>query len=853
MSADHTPFFTPPKKQQAQSTADKHAIPPVLPQAQRSDRESTPARNKKAMVLFGLGAAYGLGALVIAIAKINGYQGVSLVALYVYGILGGVGLLLLRHIYTDADRSNKILTEVLEKSAEARIIIGPEGETIYSNARFHRLINNDAPTAGIDEFVALFENTAKARKQLDDLSARAAPAGSATAEMPTTIKGQPAWFQVTCQHIIGWQGHVHWRFDDISPRYKLESAIREEREKLRDFTDNAPVGFFSVDGDGVFRFANDTLLRWLGTDARNLIDRAHLHDFLVTPPANGKPYDCFEGGGDHQHGDMLMRSAQGRTFKAAITHSIAHTDKGATVSRSIVYDLTAEQAMRQALEESEDRFERLYDEAPVGIAMLTTDGMVKSANQMLIGMLGMPAASINGKPLSHFIPADHKDRADNWVRQLMSGGHADKFIETPVKGVSDLVVQIFARPLKSGGHVLHIIDMTDRKNLERQFTQSQKMQAVGQLAGGIAHDFNNLLTAMIGFCDLLLLRHKPGDPSFTDIQQIKQNANRAANLVRQLLAFSRQQTLQPRVLDLTDVLSELSHLIRRLIGVNIELQISHDTELGLIRADQGQMEQVMVNLVVNARDAMPQGGKLLVRTLNLHNHQPVSLANDESLPVGEWVKIEVEDTGTGIAPDVLPRIFEPFFSTKDVGAGTGLGLATVHGIVHQTGGYIDVKSILGKGTTFIVYLPRHKTAAGEKAESATIVDDKAEVSDLTGSSTILLVEDEDAVRTFSARALSNKGYNVIDAPGGHEALKLLEEKKVQPELLITDVMMPEMDGTTLAKTVKAAHPEIKIIFISGYAEDKFKEHLGDAVWFLPKPFTLKQLATKVKEVLEGAE
>ncbi len=855
MSADnHTPFFTPPKKQQAQTSNDRQAIPPVLPQPAARGAKDTPARNKKAMVLFGLGAVYGLGALVIAIAKINGYQGISLVALYLYGILGGAGLLLLRHIYTDVDRSRKILTEVLEKSAEARIIIGPAGETIYSNARFHRLIGNTAPAAGLEDFIHLFENEAKARKVLDDLNNRAAPAGSATAEMPTLIKGQPAWFQVTCQHIIGWAGHVHWRFDDITPRYQLEAAIREEREKLRDFTDNAPVGFFSVDGDGVFRFANDTLLRWLGTDTRSLIDRAHLHDFLVTPPAGGQPYDCFEGGGDHQHGDMLMRSAQGRTFKAAITHSIARDDKGAVLSRSIVYDLTTEQAMRQALAESEDRFERLYDEAPVGIAMLTVDGLIKNANQMLIGMLNLPAASINGKTLGHFIPADHKERADQWVRQLVGGGHAEKFIETPMKGVSDLVVQIFARPLKSGGgHVLHIIDMTDRKNLERQFTQSQKMQAVGQLAGGIAHDFNNLLTAMIGFCDLLLLRHKPGDPSFTDIQQIKQNANRAANLVRQLLAFSRQQTLQPRVLDLTDVLSELSHLIRRLIGVNIELQLSHDTDLGLIRADQGQMEQVMVNLVVNARDAMPQGGKLFVRTLNLHNHQPVNLANDEHLPVGEWVKIEVEDTGTGIAPDVLPRIFEPFFSTKDVGAGTGLGLATVHGIVHQTGGYIDVKSVLGKGTTFIVYLPRHKAAAGEKAESTATIEDKGEVSDLTGSSTILLVEDEDAVRTFSARALSNKGYRVIDAPGGNEALKLLEEKKVQPELLITDVMMPEMDGTTLAKTIKAAHPDIKIIFISGYAEDKFKEHLGDAVWFLPKPFTLKQLATKVKEVLEGTE
>lgn len=839
---DNAPFFVPPEQPQAAAPAAAPA-PPLRRRVRR---------NRRALILFLASLAYGLVAIVIIAAKMHGYLGISMLALYLYGIVGGAGILLLRHIYTDADRSQRILTEVLEKSAEARVIIGPTGEAIYSNARFHKLVNDDE-TATLDSFTQLFDSPAKARKTLDDLSNRAAPAGSATAEMPTTIKGEPAWFQVTVQHIIDWPGHVHWRFDDITPRYQLESAIREEREKLRDFTDNAPVGFFSIDADGIFRFANDTLLRWLGVDARLLIDRARLHDFLVTPPPGGAPYDCFEGGGAHQHGELLMRGAGGRNFKAAITHSITRDEHGAVLSRSVVYDLTSEQEVRAALAESEDRFEKLYDEAPVGIAMLTSEGAIKNANQMLIGMLGIPAASINGKALTHFVPPEHKDRLQGWMKQLHQGaGKGDKFIETPLKGVTDLTVQIFARPLKSGnGHVLHIIDMTDRKNLERQFTQSQKMQAVGQLAGGIAHDFNNLLTAMIGFCDLLLLRHKPGDPSFTDINQIKQNANRAANLVRQLLAFSRQQTLQPRILDMTDVLSELSHLIRRLIGVNIELQQTHGSDLGLIRADQGQMEQVLVNLVVNARDAMPQGGKLIVRTENLKNHQGIALANDEILPPGEWVKIEVEDTGTGIAPDVLPRIFEPFFSTKDVGAGTGLGLATVHGIVAQTGGFIDVSSVVGKGTTFIVYLPRHIGNGDVKADTAAVVEEKAEVSDLTGSSTILLVEDEDAVRTFSTRALSNKGYNVIDAPGGVEALRLLDEKKIIPELLITDVMMPEMDGTTLAKQIKAMHPSIKIIFISGYAEDKFKEHLGDAVWFLPKPFTLKQLATKVKEVLEG--
>ncbi len=812
--------------------------------------KSISRRNMRAIMLFLVSMGYGLITYLIIQMRLSGYEGMSIIALYIYGIIGGYGVILLRQIYADADRSRKILIEVLEKSAEARVICNPSGETIYSNARFNKMVEEHGDPA-LSSFTKLFEPFRKIEKTLEDLQNKASPAGSAATEVQTRIKGKVVWFQITCQFIIGWPGYVHWRFDDITHRYQMEAAIREEREKLRDFTDNAPVGFFTVDEEGKFQFANDTLLKLLGTDSKTLVGKIKLHDFLVNPPADGKPYDCFDNGGFHQHGEVLMKGAGGRIFKAAITHSITKNEEGKIISRSVVYDLTTEQKMQQALKESEDRFQRLFDEAPVGICMLTSDGMMSDANQTLAGMLKLPVNAVNGKPLLHFIPKDSQERAKEWLMHLSRGDRTDAFIEIPLKGSIEVVAQLYARKFKSGENfVLHFIDLTEQKNLEKQFTQSQKMQAVGQLAGGIAHDFNNLLTAMIGFCDLLLLRHKPGDASFADIMQIKQNANRAANLVRQLLAFSRQQTLQPRVLDMTDVLTELSHLLRRLIGANIELRLNHGSELGLLKADQGQMEQVLINLVVNARDAMPQGGKLSIRTHNLIVQQGQKLSNDETLPSGDWVVIEVEDTGTGIDPDILPRIFEPFFSTKEVGAGTGLGLATVHGIIHQTGGFITVNSVVGQGTTFILYFPRHKEVAGEKR--AEITEEKAVISDLTGSAKILLVEDEDAVRTFSARALSNKGYQVIDAPSGAAALKLLEEKKVDPEILVTDVMMPEMDGTTLAKIVREKYPHIKIIFISGYAEDKFKEHLGSDVWFLPKPFTLKQLATKVKEVMGEA-
>ncbi|MBV8121506.1 MAG: response regulator, partial [Alphaproteobacteria bacterium] len=397
---------------------------------------------------------------------------------------------------------------------------------------------------------------------------------------------------------------------------------------------------------------------------------------------------------------------------------------------------------------------------------------------------------------------------------------------------------------------LYFIDVTERKHLERQFAQSQKMQAIGQLAGGVAHDFNNLLTAMIGFCDLLLLRSRPGDPAFADIMQIKQNANRAANLVRQLLAFSRQQSLQPRVLDITDVLAELSHLLRRLIGENIELEFIHGRDLGLVKVDQGQLEQVVINLAVNARDAMREGGRLTIRTEKSHQPRPVRRGT-EIMPAGDYVLIEVADTGVGIAPDTLTRIFEPFFSTKAVGSGTGLGLSTVYGIVKQTGGFVFVESSPGHGTTFSIYLPRYLTADAAPADA--VEPEPGFGRDLTGSGTIILVEDDDAVRMFGARALRNKGYRVIEAKSGEAALEMIRNAADHIDLVITDVVMPQMDGPALIREVREIDREIKVIFISGYAEDAFRQRLDQErdIHFLPKPFNLKQLAMKVKDVLRA--
>jgi two-component system, cell cycle sensor histidine kinase and response regulator CckA len=362
--------------------------------------------------------------------------------------------------------------------------------------------------------------------------------------------------------------------------------------------------------------------------------------------------------------------------------------------------------------------------------------------------------------------------------------------------------------------------------------------------------------------DFLLNAHKPTDPSFQDIMQIKQNATRAATLVRQLLAFSRRQTLRPQVLDLGDALSDLTMLLRRLIGEKVKLDLVHGRDLWPIKVDVSQFEQVIVNLAVNARDAMADGGKLIIRTSNVPTEQAAQLAN-KGMPAADYVKIEISDTGTGIPAEILDKIFEPFFSTKEVGKGTGLGLSTVYGIVKQTGGFVYVDSKPGEGTTFRIYLPRHRqeqevaseaqAGSGTAKEVAAATEAAKPKPDLTGQGTILLVEDEDGLRSLNARGLRSRGYSVIEAANGVEAIEALEERQGAVDLVVSDVVMPEMDGPTLLKEMRTRNPELKIIFVSGYAEDAFEKSLpaNQQFAFLPKPFTLTQLVAAVKETIAG--
>ena len=485
---------------------------------------------------------------------------------------------------------------------------------------------------------------------------------------------------------------------------------------------------------------------------------------------------------------------------------------------------------------------------PFGMALVGDDGRFLQMNDAFVRAAQVDPASPPLYPGDLLVREDKAVVADA-IRRFAGGATHSTDLAVRLKDHPDEPVALSiagARGLGDASVLLSLKDNSEESRLKREVAQATKMQAVGQLAGGVAHDFNNILTAIIGHCDLMLMRHSPGDSDYDDIQQIKANSNRAASLTRQLLAFSRQQTLRPQVLQLPDVISEVSNLLKRLLGETVALTVKHGRNLGPVRADPGQLEQVVVNLAVNARDAMlakdPRGGgKLSINTFAVSAAEVRKMGSD-ILPIADYIALEVADTGGGIPPDILPKIFEPFFTTKEVGKGTGLGLSTVYGIVKQSGGYIFADSRVGQGTVFTIYLPVHTAPAPAPTKVVTPIAHAPKQIDLWGTGTILLVEDEDMVRTVAERALTRQGYKVLTAEHGEAALELLA-KCPKPDLLISDVVMPLMDGPTMVRHARARYPDLPILFMSGYAEEQLRRSIDiDNVAFLAKPFSVQELA-----------
>ena len=496
------------------------------------------------------------------------------------------------------------------------------------------------------------------------------------------------------------------------------------------------------------------------------------------------------------------------------------------------------------LQEDRGNVNLLLDMLPLGLALANVDGRFVYLNKAFRKAAGL---SPDARPVypGDLVVDEDKGSVSDLVRRFARGPAMSSDMAVRLKSNPDEPVALTvagARGLGEATALLSLKDNSEEDRLKRQVAQATKMQAVGQLAGGVAHDFNNILTAILGHCDLMLMRHTPGDSDYDDIQQIRSNSNRAAGLTRQLLAFSRQQTLRPQVLQLPDVVAEVSNLLKRLLGETVTLQTKHGRNLGAVRADPGQLEQVIVNLAVNARDAMPQGGTLTIQTFGVSASDVRKMGHDV-LPIGDYTALRVTDTGTGIPPAVMSKIFEPFFTTKEVGKGTGLGLSTVYGIVKQSGGYIFADSEVGKGTSITLYLPVNRS------QPARTRAKKESAGELWGTGTILLVEDEATVRAVAERALTRHGYTVLTAENGEAALEILAGAE-QVDLMISDVVMPTMDGPTTVREARKTHPDLPILFISGYAEEQLRKSIDlEKVAFLAKPFSVQKLAEAARDAL----
>jgi len=658
-----------------------------------------------------------------------------------------------------------------------------------------------------------------------------------------------------------------WSIADVTRERERQENVFQELQYAIDYLDHAPAGFFSVDSAGDIVYLNATLAAWLDQDLAQVgAGSLRLGDIIAGEGAalltmlNAAPGEVKT-----EVFDLDLRTRGGKPVPVRLFHKVAFGADGTPgPSRTLVLNRARGEGS-DPQRAAEVRFMRFFQNTPMAIATVDKAGRIGRSNARFAKTFEGLLRSDDRSILSVVIERD-RPVLEAAIRKAAEGQSDIASVEAALTGSVERWANFFVLAVDEEDRdveaaIVYALETTAQRTLENRFQQQQKMDSVGQLAGGIAHDFNNVLSAIMMATDFLLNAHKPTDPSFKDIMQIKQNANRAAALVRQLLAFSRKQTLRPQMLDLGETLSDLGMLLKRLIGEKVSLEIVHGRDLWPVKVDISQFEQVIVNLAVNARDAMPDGGKLTLRTANVSAPECDNFAF-KGMPKADYVLVEVSDTGMGIPAEIIDKIFEPFFTTKEVGKGTGLGLSTVYGIVKQTGGFVYADSEPGR-TAFCIFLPRHVPGADEVlalpagdapaiagALAAADTMARAATADLTGEGTILLVEDEEGLRALNARGLASRGYTVLEAGNGLEAIETLE-KHGHVDLVVSDVVMPEMDGPTLLKELRRREPEVKIIFVSGYAEEAFSKNLPsqEQYAFLAKPFTLKQLVAEVKKTL----
>ena len=672
-----------------------------------------------------------------------------------------------------------------------------------------------------------------------------------------------------------------WQLCDITSERDDQERFFRELQNAIDYLDHAPAGFFSAGRKGEILYLNATLADWLGIDLTKFLPGS----MTIADMVAGEGFSLVQsvvadpGVKRTESLDLDLRKTNGQSLPVRLIHRVSGARDGVGgESRTIVLGRQKGDESDQSASIAAARFNRFFNNTPMAIASLDGEGRILRTNapflKMFSGVVSRDDVDRQAMMETVFPEAERGKLAEALAKAKDRQGDIEPIDSVHPQDenrhfryyVNAVIDQSDQAPEESA--IVYAVEITAQKALETQMAQTQKMNAVGTLAGGIAHDFNNVLTAILLSSDHLLLQARASDASFADLMEIKRNANRAAVLVRQLLAFSRKQTMRPSVLNLTDVVGDLRMLVERLIsGSKVKLEVDYGRDLWPVKTDLSQFEQVLINLCVNARDAMPEGGLITVRTRNVTEADAIAM-NLRGFQPADYVLVEVEDNGTGIAPEIMDKIFEPFFTTKDVGKGTGLGLAMVYGIIKQSGGYIYPVSEVGKGTKFMVFLPRHVVEPQTEAQIAAAAQAAAEGQskslsangsaeqplDLTGkSAVVLLVEDEEAVRRGGKRMLETRGYTVHEAGSGVEALDILEELDGAVDIVVSDVVMPEMDGPTLLTELRKKWPDMKFIFVSGYAEDAFARNLpADAKFgFLPKPFSLKQLAVAVREMLDA--